>query len=172
MLKTKDIAIMGAYVALLIGGQLALSGVSGVEIVTALLLCYSFVFGFFKGSIVATIFSILRCFIFGFNLNVIVLYLIYYNLFALFFGLLGKSFSPKFSLAKLIIVTICAILFTAFFTLLDDAITPLMYNFSKKATKVYFLSSLPIMLSQCICTAVSVPILFVPLSKIYYRFAK
>ena len=43
--------------------------------------------------ITATCFSLLRCLLFGFYPNIIILYLIYYNLFALLFGTLGKKFS-------------------------------------------------------------------------------
>lgn len=55
-----------------------------------LLLSFCYVFGVYCGLLTATTFSLLRCFLYGFIPNVIVLYLIYYNLFALIFGLLGK----------------------------------------------------------------------------------
>ena len=53
--------------------------------------------------------------------------------------------------------------FTAAFTLLDDAITPIFFGFGIKETQAYFYASLPFMLTQCICTAISVGVLFFPL---------
>ena len=80
MKTAKEITVIGLFVALLIGGQFVLSGISGIEIVTVLIVSFCFYFGVFRGVIVATAFSLLRCFIFGFFPNVIVLYLIFYNL--------------------------------------------------------------------------------------------
>ena len=71
--KTKFIVRVAICVAMLIGGQLALSGISGVEIVTVMMLCLCFSYGIHTGVAVATVFSLLRCFVFGFQVNVIVL---------------------------------------------------------------------------------------------------
>ena len=165
MNKTKFIVRVAMCVALLIGGQLALSSVSGVEIVTVMMLCFCFAYGVRHGIAVATTFSLLRCFIFGFQVNVIVLYLVYYNLFALFFGWLGRRFSGETSLVKTVIVVVCAVLFTVLFTLLDDVITPLIFAFHPNAALAYFLGSLYAVIPQTICTAVTVSVCFRPLIK-------
>lgn len=172
MNKTRLIVRVAICVAMLIGGQVALSGVSGVEIVTVMLLCMCFCYGSRTGLAIATVFSLLRCFIFGFQVNVIVLYLIYYNLFAVFFGWLGTRFTGKISFAKHLVVVAAAVIFTAFFTLLDDVITPIMYGFHANATKVYFLQSLPVLIPQMICAAVTVSALFIPLTKVIRKFDK
>ncbi|MBQ0099874.1 MAG: hypothetical protein KBS91_04955, partial [Firmicutes bacterium] len=91
MKTTKRITVIALYVALLLSAQFLLSGISGVEVVTVLFLSFCFVFGAVNGIIVATLFSIIRCFIFGFYPTVLIVYLIYYNLFALFFGLFGRK---------------------------------------------------------------------------------
>ena len=153
-------------VALLIGGQMALSGVSGIEIVTVMLLCFCFHYGIRHGIAVATTFSLLRCFFFGFQVNVIVLYLVYYNLFALFFGWLGKRITGRISLPKLCVIVASAMVFTVLFTMLDNVITPLIFAFHKNAAAVYFAQSLYALVPQTICTAVTVSILFVPLTRI------
>ena len=75
--SAKEIAYTGVTVALLIGGQLAFSAVSGVEIVTAVFALYCLVFGVLRGVVVATAFSLVRCLVFGFFPQVILLYLIY-----------------------------------------------------------------------------------------------
>ena len=158
-------------VALLIGGQMALSGVSGIEIVTVMLLCFCFHYGVRHGIAVATTFSLLRCFFFGFQVNVIVLYLVYYNVFALFFGWLGKRITGRISLPKLCVIVASAMVFTVLFTMLDNVITPLIFAFHKNAAAVYFAQSLYALVPQTICTMVTVSILFVPLIKILQKIS-
>ena len=85
-----EIAYIAVTCALLIGGQFVFSFVVGVEVVTLILTCFAFVFGARRGVICAIAFSLLRCIIYGFYPTVILLYLIYYPLLALVFGLLGK----------------------------------------------------------------------------------
>lgn len=84
------VAVCAVMTALLLAVQCALSFVSGVELVTAFLLVFCYVFGAKYGMVTATAFSLLRNFIFGFAPDVIVLYLIYFNAFALVFGAMGK----------------------------------------------------------------------------------
>ena len=153
-------------VALLIALQLALTAINGVELVTAILLCLCFCYGIRTGLAIATTFSLLRCFFFGFQVNIIVLYLVYYNLFALFFGWLGKRLAGDITLFKVALVTGFAVIFTILFTLLDDVITPLIYSFHWNVTKIYFYQSLTAMIPQSICAAVSVAVLFTPLTKV------
>lgn len=166
MQKTKFIVRVAICVAMLIGGQLALSGISGIEIVTVMMLCLCFCYGIRVGVAVATVFSLLRCFVFGFQVNVIVLYLIYYNLFAVFYGWLGTQFAGKISFFKQGIIVASAMAFTVCFTLLDNVITPLMYGFHANAAKVYFLQSLTAVIPQTVCVMVTVAVLFTPLTKV------
>ena len=166
MNKTKFVVRVAMCVALLIAGQLALSSVSGIEIVTVMLLCFCYCYGVRHGVAIATTFSLLRCFVFGFQINVIVLYLIYYNLFAVFFGWLGARFTGKNTLLKTVIVVAAAVVFTALFTLLDDVITPVIYGFNENATRVYFYQSLTAVIPQTVCAAVTVSICFYPLTKV------
>lgn len=169
MNKTKFVVRVAMCVALLIAGQLALSSVSGIEIVTVMLLCFCYCYGVRHGIAIATTFSLLRCFVFGFQVNVIVLYLVYYNLFAIFFGWLGARFTGKNALLKTVIVVASAVVFTAMFTLLDDVITPLIYGFNENATRVYFYQSLTAMIPQTVCAAVTVSLLFHPLTKVVQK---
>lgn len=166
MQKTKFIVRVAICVAMLIGGQLALSGISGIEIVTVMMLCLCFSYGIRAGMAIATVFSLLRCFVFGFQVNVILLYLIYYNLFAVFYGWLGSRFTGKISLLKKGVIVATAMAFTVCFTLLDDVITPLIYGFHANAAKVYFLQSLSALIPQTICAMVTVAVLFTPLTKV------
>ena len=133
MSKTRFIVRVAMCVAMLIGGQVALSSVAGIEIVTVMMLCFCFCYGIRHGVAIAITFSLLRCFVFGFQINVIVLYLIYYNLFAVFFGWLGARFSGETSFAKTLIVVVSAVVFTVLFTLLDDVITPVLSGFHANA---------------------------------------
>ena len=165
MKSAKEIIIPAVFTAMLIGVQLVLSGVAGVELVTVLLLTFTYVFGLKQGFIVANAFSILRCALFGFFVNVVLLYLIYFNLFVLVIGLIGKAFKRGYSLKIHIVLTAVAVVLTACFTLIDDIITPLMYSYSLYATKIYFTASLTIMIPQMVCALATVTLLFFPLYK-------
>lgn len=164
--KTKQIAIMGVYVALLIGGQLALSMISGVEIVTVLLAGFAYYFGIKKGLVVASAFSILRCFLFGFFPNVIILYLVYYNLFVVVFGALGLLFKGETTPKNHVIIVVVALVLTALFTALDNLITPLYYGMNREAFVGYALTSLYALVPQLLCTFITVSLLFRPLIKV------
>ncbi|MBQ3234979.1 MAG: hypothetical protein IJA97_02345 [Clostridia bacterium] len=167
MKTAKEIAILSVFTALLIGGQFVLSAISGVEVVTVLAVSFFYCFGVVRGAIVATAFSLIRCFLFGFFPNVIILYLIYYNLLAVVFGLIGVAFDRKITVKKMVVIVVVAVLMTALFTLLDNLVTPLFYGFTKTAKKAYFIASLTTMLPQIICATATVSLLFYPLYRIY-----
>ena len=95
------------------------------------------------------------------------LYLVYFNLIAIVFGLIGRLFSKKVSVIKLIIIVIVACVMTCLFTLLDGIITPLMLGMSKRAWETYIYASSIVLVTQVITTAVSVGVLFVPLTKAF-----
>ena len=82
MYTAKKIILPGVFTALLLGAQLVLSGISGIELVTVLLLTFAYKYGIKQGLFVANAFSLLRCFLFGFYPNVLILYLLYYNHYA------------------------------------------------------------------------------------------
>lgn len=165
--SAKESAYVAVFAALLIAVQLALSAVPGVELVTVLFVAFAFVFGISMGMIAATAFSLLRQMIFGFFPNVLLLYLLYYNLLTLLFGFLGKRFTePK---KKLVFIVLIACACTACFTLLDNIITPLWYAYTRAAARIYFKASLAVLLPQLLCTAVSVSVLFLPLYAVFRR---
>ncbi len=168
MLKTaKEISLIGIFTALLIGGQFALSAVSGVEVVTVLLLAFAYRFGVTRGLFVANSFSVLRCFLFGFFPTVIMLYLIYYNLFVVVFGLLGKKFNRILNAKTHAILIAAAVIMTVFFTLLDDVITPLYYGYDYSTAKAYFIASLAAVIPQSICAFATVLLLLPVLLKAF-----
>ncbi len=165
MKPSKRISILGVSVALLICSQFVLSGLNGVELVTVLLLSLSLSFGMVNGMIIATVFSCIRCFIFGFYPSVLILYLIYYNLFALFFGYFGRK---KITKVRYVLIIVFAIIFTVCFSLLDDIITPLYYGLDMESSKAYFISSITFsIIPQSICSFITVSTLFYPLYTIF-----
>lgn len=87
----KEIAYIAVTTALLISVQLALSAVPGVEFVTVILLCTSYVFGARFGCLTGLAFSLLRCLLFGFYPAVVAVYCIYFPLFGLLFGTIGRG---------------------------------------------------------------------------------
>ena len=89
-MKTLQLVCCAVMTALLIAVQYVLGFVSGIELVTVLFLSFCYVFGAKCGLLTGVAFSLLRCLLFGFVPNVILLYLVYYSLFALLFGFVGK----------------------------------------------------------------------------------
>lgn len=166
MIGAKKIILPSVFTALLIGGQFVLSGISGVEVVTVLLLTFTYKYGIKQGLLVANAFSLLRCFVFGFMPNVIILYLVYYNLFVIVFGLLGKAFKSEYGVKKHIIIILVALLMTALFTMFDNLLTPLFYGFTLNATKAYFVASLYTVIPGLICTLATTTFLFPIILKI------
>ena len=163
------VAVVAVFTALLLAAQYALWFVKGVEAVTVLLLVFSYRFGVRCGVLSAVAFSLLRCLLFGFFPNVVLLYLIYYPLFAACFGGVGNALRRRADLKTQLLLTALAVLFTAFFTLLDDAVTPLFYGYTKEAALAYFLASLPTMAMQCACALLTVFLLFRPLMAVLRR---
>ena len=162
---TRFITVTALYTAILIAVQFALSWVANIELVTVFFLAFCYTQGAKAGSVVAVCFSTLRCFVFGFYPTVLILYLIYYTGFACFFGFLGNRFKKELSVTSFVWTLATATVFTALFTLIDDVITPLYFGFGADATIAYFYSSLPFMLTQCICAVISISVLFFPLCK-------
>ena len=115
----------------------------------------------------ANAFSLLRCFIFGFFPSVLILYLIYYNIFAIVAGLLGKMRKGKVGVRERVIIVFAAVVMTVFFTALDDIITPLYYGFDSETAKAYALASLAAMVPQIICAIITVAVLFPALVKAF-----
>lgn len=162
---TKSIITAGVFTAVLIGAQLALSGVAGVEIVTVLLLSFCYRCGVKQGMLVVNAFTLLRCFVFGFFPNVMVLYFVYYNLFAAVFGLIGGAFKRVYGVRKHIVVVIVAVVMTALFTVADNIVTPVMYGFTLNAAKAYWIASVYTAVPQMLCSLVTSLLLFPPLLK-------
>ena len=163
------VAVVAVFTALLLAAQYALWFVKGVELVTVLLLVFSYRFGVRCGVLSAVAFSLLRCLLFGFFPNVVLLYLLYYPLFAACFGILGNALHRRTGVRVQMLLAVLAVLFTALFTLLDDAVTPLLYGYTREAALAYFLASLPTMAVQTVCAAVTVLLLFRPLLFILKR---
>ena len=163
--SAKECAYIAVFVALVIGIQLALSVLPGIELVTVLFVCYAFSMGYGRGMVAATVFSLLRQTVFGLDFKVLVLYLVYYNALAFVFGLLGDKIKPTFK--GVIWITLIACVCTAVFTLFDNVLTVFWLGFTPREAKLYFYASLPFMIPQVICTAVSVASLFLPLTKVF-----
>ena len=144
--SAKECAYLATFVSLVIALQFVFSFVPGVELVTALFVGYSFTLGVRRGMLAATAFALLRQFVFGIYPTVLVLYLIYYNLLTLTFGLIGHRVKQPLKALPWLMVLACVC--TVFFTMLDNILTPLWYGYTTKAARLYFYASLPFMLPQ------------------------
>ncbi len=85
-MSVRGLARCAFMTAALIIVQYALGFVSGVELVTVVFAAFCYTDGIRSGIMTAVSFSLLRCFIYGFMPNVILLYIVYYTLFAVCFG--------------------------------------------------------------------------------------
>ncbi|MBR2870727.1 MAG: hypothetical protein IKB98_05065 [Clostridia bacterium] len=160
---TKECAFIAMFVALLTAVQLALSFVPGVELVTVLFVSYAFSMGKARGMLLATAFSLLRQIVFGINVTVLLLYLVYFNLLTFIFGFLGNRIKKPIKWLPVIIIVAC--LCTVLFSLIDCVITPLWYSYPKAAARAYFFACIPFMVPQVICTSISVFALFIPITR-------
>ena len=167
MKLTKELTLTASFTALLIGAQLVLASISGIEVVSVLIISYCYYFGARRGMILATAFSLLRCFLFGFFPAIIILYLIYYNLLAIVIGWLGRRPNKRSGVKELIVVCVFALIMTVCFTMLDNVVTPLFYAFSPETTRAYFATSIITLVPHCFCVVITVALLFIPLCKIY-----
>lgn len=163
--SAKELAYLSLFVALTISVQWALTALPGVELVTVLFVSYAFAFGKGRGMVASTAFSLLRQLVFGFYPNVLILYLVYYNALAFTFGVLGEKMNATGKC--LAVLTVIACVGTACFSMLDNLLTPIWYGYSARETWLYFYYSLPFMIPQIICTAVTVSVLFLPLLKVF-----
>ena len=166
----KECTYIAVFVAMLIGSQFALSALPGVELVTVLFVAFSYTFGIKRGMISATVFTLLRQFIFGFYPSVFLTYIIYFNGLTAWFGFLGKTIKRTFK--NLVIIVLFACVFTAIFSLLDCVITPLFYAFTWDAFVGYFAGSIPFMISGVICNAITNAVLFYPLHRAFLLVKK
>ena len=163
--SAKECAFVAVFVGTVIAAQLALAALPSIELVSVLFISYAFVMGIARGTLAATAFSLLRQLIFGFYPTILILYLVYYNSLALFFGFLGQHL--KNTKTNLPVLLLFSCIFTPFLTLLDCVITPLWYGYTQRALKAYFFAALPVCFLQIACVAVSVLLLFPPLSKTF-----
>ena len=163
----KEIPVHAMMVALLVVSQLALSAVPGVEVVTVLLAAYSAAWGPVRGVCVAVCFSLLRCLLFGFVPNVVVLYFIYFPLFAVALGLTGK-FHGKKSWIPILVGTVM----TPLLTLTDNVVTPLMTGLRGLRWRLYAYHSLPVVGTQTLCALITLIALYVPLKQVFLTIAK
>ena len=169
--SAKEIARIAVFVALAIAAQYLLSAVPSVEVITLLFSAFAFVYGAARGAIAGVAFSLLRQFLFGFFPTVLVLYLVYYPLLSLCFGLLGR-WTKKTDWKTALIASALACVCTVAFTMIDNLITPLFSGYSERARGLYFAASLPFMGRQLICVAISVGGLFFPLTKAFFLLKK
>ena len=173
----KELARIALFVGLAIGAQYALSAVPGVELVTLLFAVFSFVYGCARGAVSAVAFALLRQLLFGFFPTVMLLYLLYYPLLAISFGLLAKwvqtwKKGAKKEVLTVVLAALLACACTAMFTLLDDLLTPWLLAYSARAAQLYFKASLVTMTTQIICVSISVSLLFYPLTRALQSLAK
>ena len=166
--SAKECAYLAVFVALVVAVQFVLSWVPGAELVTVLFVSYAFAMGAKRGMLAATAFSLLRQLVFGFFPTVLILYFLYFNSLAFLFGTLGGTEEKKGIWKILLIACFCTVCFTLF----DNLLNVVWYGYAGRVAKAYMLAALPFMIPQVVCTAVSVGLLFVPLTRLFFHLKK
>lgn len=156
------IALVGISAATLECAKLALAALPNIEVVTLLTALFGYVFGF-AGVMAAVVFVCIEPLIYGFN-TWVVLYFIYWPTLAALFMLLGKR-----RIKNRVIITAVAVLMTVLFGilsalidvgLLSGAFDNFFYRFA-----VYYARGILFYAIQIACNAVLFPLLFDFLSK-------
>ncbi len=187
---SKKTAVIAVYVALVVAAQAVLSFAAGVEVVSLLICVFCVVFGLRMGMVMTISFVILRGLIFPYTyLNILIDYALYFPIFALVTGLYGKllnglygerqtlaesgqdlknpvfrTLNAKCAACFAVLTVICAAL-TCLFTLIDDAVWPLVFHASRGGAIAYFYNSLPTLVTHVVCVTVSMAFLFNPAYK-------
>ena len=107
----KDVAITAVISAILVVSKFALSFIPNVEVVTTLVICFTFVFGF-KGVFATFIFCTADILIYPPSIDVIISYYIYWDLLALIV-VAFREFGVKNKNAYLILGLVMTLIFGA-----------------------------------------------------------
>lgn len=165
----KKIALIAVCAALIEGGKLALSFVPNVEVVTLLCALFGYSFGPL-GVISVYVFVAIEPLLYGFNTWVIS-YFIYWPLVSFIFMLLGKR-----KVRNIIVITLTAVLLTAFFgvltSLIDIGLLTGSYDNFFKRFAIYYANGAIFYINQIVCNLILFPVAFKPLSRILEKVVK
>jgi hypothetical protein len=156
---SKRITLTATLAASITAGKFALSWLPNIEIVTLLICLYAVVFGLRTAFPAVTVFCLVEGFLFGFSVYLI-LYLVYWNMLALFAALLAAKTK------KALFFTAYAVLMTVFFGVLSTALETLFFSAASAAWRYFVLRyfyGIPFFVTQIICNAVLFPAAFAPL---------
>lgn len=103
------------------------------------------------------------------NIFLWVIFAVSCSLAAVYDIILFSKNGKKNQLLKLITLSSVGAVMTVIFTLLDDIITPLFWQYSRFTALAYFYSSFTAMLPQTVCTIVSILTLFLPLTELFKK---
>ncbi|HHT82880.1 MAG: hypothetical protein ACOYEC_03955 [Christensenellales bacterium] len=129
--RIKKIVLTALFAAILTGGKMALSFIPNVEIVTLLIMLYSYAFGLGVSLSAALIFCAVEGMLFGFN-TWLVSYIIYWPLLAVVSAAV-KLIKPQ----KTVYYIACAAVMTALFGVITSAVDAALA--SQKAKVNFFI---------------------------------
>lgn len=158
-----DVCMLGVATASLTAIKFALSWLSNVELVSVLLVWYTLIFKRSRAFLVANLFIIVECFIYGFGLW-IMFYVIHWNCLVLLVGILGRR-----GIRKSIFFALWCTLLTFLFGVQTTALEVIFYSpsasFFPSFLTRYFMG-LSFFITHIVSVFVSVFVLLPPLSKI------
>lgn len=158
-----DVCIIGVASASLTVVKFALSWLANVELVSVLLVFYTLVLKRTRAFIIANVFIVVECFIYGFGLWALY-YLIHWNCLVLLVGVLGRR-GVKKSIFFALWCTLLTFLFGVQSTILDVVVYSSGTTFFEAVLTKYFMG-LTFFITHIVSVFVSVFVLLPPLSKI------
>lgn len=168
-MKPKDICHIAIMSAMLSAVKNVLAAVANVELVTLLLLVYTLTLGYRKTILASFIFVITEVFIWGFG-SWVLIYIIYWPLLVTVLALLGRIKKHT------VVFAICgAILMTVLFGVISTAIEIIFMGANTlelflRFYKYRYLSGVAFFLTHIISNAIILPILTMPLLKLFKNF--
>ena len=160
---SKKIVRTAMLSAILVLGKLALSFIPNVEVVTACVLIFSFVFGF-ETLFATLVFCLLDMIIYSFSLDVALSYFTYWPLLALS-GIIAKRLGAK----NAYVYAILGVIGSLMFGIITSAYFSLVF---KMPFLAHFLAGIPFYAIQMVSSLAFILIAFSPLCKILSKFKK
>lgn len=164
---TKKIVLTAMFAATITGGKFALMALPNIEVVTLLIMLYTYTFGFLMGLGATLIFVVIETFLFSFNTWVIS-YLIHWPLVCILTGITKRLIDKN----KVIVPALIACIITALFGLLTSLVDTLVFTTPDLYLKMFvatYVRGILFFITHIVSNTLVVGLGFLPLSKVLTR---
>lgn len=164
---TKKIVLIGMFAATITGGKFALMALPNIEVVTLLIMLYTYVFGLGMGLSATLIFCTVEMFIFPIN-SWVISYYIYWPLLSIVTFIFKKLIMKN----RVVIPMIIAVVMTTIFGVLTSLVDTLVFTSPDlywKMFAVMYIRGIPFFVTHIVSNALVVGLGFLPLSKVLMK---